>query len=246
MIIAIQEHWLDNNSISKRGMINDEFSYFGVSGMTECLSTGLMTGRPFGGVAFLWHKAIADNVNIISYDDEGCCLALSVYIDTYTLLLITVYFPCRDSSIEYRNCISKCCGFIQSVIDFMSETCRIIIIGDTNFTCELTNVGFNIFSSLLSEYSLANCGHLSDKQNTYVNVYLQQASCIDHIFGSSVLLPDKVKIQVMDSVINHSDHRPVSCCIKLHKPASTTISADRYKIEAIYSNCDSMGQGKLR
>jgi hypothetical protein len=49
-----------------------------------------MTGRPFGGVAFLWQKAIADNVKKVSNDDEGRCLASSVHTRSYALLLIAV------------------------------------------------------------------------------------------------------------------------------------------------------------
>jgi hypothetical protein len=41
---------------------------------------------------------------------------------------------------------------------------------------------------------------------------------------SYVLLPEIVKIQVIDSVINHSDHRPVSCRIKLHNPPAQPLA----------------------
>jgi hypothetical protein len=39
-IIAIQEHWLHTNMMSKLSCINDNFAFHGVSGMSERLATG--------------------------------------------------------------------------------------------------------------------------------------------------------------------------------------------------------------
>ena len=55
-IIAVQEHWLDSSNIYKLGLINSDFRYYGISGMSACEAKYIRKGRPFGGVAFLWHK----------------------------------------------------------------------------------------------------------------------------------------------------------------------------------------------
>ena len=51
-IIAIQEHWLSNHNMDKLNTINTIFNVFGVSGMNSMLSSSLLRGTPFGGVAF--------------------------------------------------------------------------------------------------------------------------------------------------------------------------------------------------
>ena len=52
-IIAVQEHWLRTDSLNKLGLIDLDFNFHAVSGMTYAVSHGIIRGRPFGGVGFL-------------------------------------------------------------------------------------------------------------------------------------------------------------------------------------------------
>src|SRR6188768_2390530 len=63
-IVLLQEHWLSDNDLLKLGSIDNDFCFIGVSSMTEKLSSGILAGRPFGGVAILWNKSIT-NTKII-------------------------------------------------------------------------------------------------------------------------------------------------------------------------------------
>jgi hypothetical protein len=45
--------------------------------MHHKLSSQIYTGRSFGGVGFLSHRALANQVKIIDYDDDGRCLITS-------------------------------------------------------------------------------------------------------------------------------------------------------------------------
>jgi hypothetical protein len=51
LVVAVQEHWLDNDNMYKLRLANDDYLCFDVSGMSDRLASGLVCGRPFGGVA---------------------------------------------------------------------------------------------------------------------------------------------------------------------------------------------------
>lgn len=50
-IVALQETWLLPHDLSVLGNIHDEFEYTGKSAVDT--SAGILTGRPYGGVAVL-------------------------------------------------------------------------------------------------------------------------------------------------------------------------------------------------
>ena len=47
-IIAVQELWLRPDECYKIGLINHNFNFHAVSGMTEVIANGIIRGRPFG------------------------------------------------------------------------------------------------------------------------------------------------------------------------------------------------------
>jgi len=54
--------------------------------MTGALSTGYLTGRPHGGVGFIWHKSLGNRVPIIGSDSTKQCIATKLNIpDSFQL-----------------------------------------------------------------------------------------------------------------------------------------------------------------
>ena len=49
IIIALQEHWLRPDKLSTLGLISEGVSYYGASGMSRDMSSGILQGRPYGG-----------------------------------------------------------------------------------------------------------------------------------------------------------------------------------------------------
>ena len=62
-IVALQETWLMPHDIHFLNDIDDSFSFTGKSAVDT--STGVITGRPYGGVALLWRKAVFSAVSVI-------------------------------------------------------------------------------------------------------------------------------------------------------------------------------------
>src|ERR1700743_1948336 len=67
-IILLQEHWLSSNDLYKLDSVNDKFNCHGVSAMDEKLSSGILVGRPFGGVAILWKNELSNFITIVESD----------------------------------------------------------------------------------------------------------------------------------------------------------------------------------
>jgi len=67
-VIAVQEHWLSDYGLMKLNDIDINYRSDAVSPTTGALSTGYLTGRPYGGAGFIWHKSIDNMVWILGSD----------------------------------------------------------------------------------------------------------------------------------------------------------------------------------
>ena len=71
-IIVVQEHWLTENELNKFSLINSDFSFYAASGMNDAVSQGLLVGRPFRAVGFLWRRSLDSCIQFIAKDENGC------------------------------------------------------------------------------------------------------------------------------------------------------------------------------
>jgi len=56
-VITLPEHWLTPDNLTKFEQHFTDYFWFGCSAMSSCLETGMLRGRPFGGVVTLVKKA---------------------------------------------------------------------------------------------------------------------------------------------------------------------------------------------
>ena len=56
-VICMQEHWLSSDNITKLVGVSDEYIVFGDSAMLAETSSGILYGRPYGGVAIFLRRA---------------------------------------------------------------------------------------------------------------------------------------------------------------------------------------------
>jgi len=149
--------------------------------------------------------------------------------------MIIVYFPCYSNTSEYWNDLGFCMGFIESILS--SYTDEVIILGDFNFPCTLSNAAFVRCMDTLKEYSVCDCDEYitGDNPNTYVNEALGHKSLIDHIFMSKTLMVHIEQMHVMDYPSNLSDQLPLVCklSVDVHNPVSTTHSTVKHQITKV-------------
>jgi len=99
-IIFVQEHWLPSFSFDKLHSICDDMVCYASSAMDDDVSTGVLHGRPFGGVAIFVKKSVCSGMKLISKHSRFIIIQIG---DT---VLINVYLPCSGSDNwedEYRG-----------------------------------------------------------------------------------------------------------------------------------------------
>jgi hypothetical protein len=67
-IVLVQEHWLGSADFNKLD-VSPNHMVFASSAIDNVLSSGVLQGRPFGGVAVLVHKSFAIAAKLIYKSD---------------------------------------------------------------------------------------------------------------------------------------------------------------------------------
>ena len=84
-IFMLQEHWLTPANLCKYDMFSDYFS-FGCSAMAKQVESGLLVGRPFGGVIIMVKMTCA----IL----QKLCIAMSGMLSLLCLIMFSLVFIC--------------------------------------------------------------------------------------------------------------------------------------------------------
>ena len=200
-IFFCQEHWLCPANLHR---FDDHFSgyfSFGSSAMAARIESGILFGRPFGGVTFLIKKCLRTCIEKIHSDERYAVIKIGNY------LCFNVYFPCvgtRDRFLLCEALLNDIWSWIQRYQD-----CKYIIAGDFNTDLNSTDNVAQQINSFINSAKMCRCDALfplSD-QATYVNVALNQQSYIDYFLTSSH--SDVLTFDIIDPDINFSDHLPI-------------------------------------
>jgi len=200
-IILLQEHWLTpDNLIKFEHHFSDYFS-FGSSAMTGCLQSGMLRGRPFGGVVTLIKKALRGYTQTIHCEDRFVVVRFANY------LIVNVYLPCSGTKDRELLC-SSILADVNSWREQFIE-CNFIMAGDLNINLDTCDTVASYVNNFAKSCSLYRCDDIfsGQKVSTYVNIALGQESCIDYILTSC---PENVSdFVVLDPDLNYSDHLPL-------------------------------------
>ena len=200
-IFMLQEHWLTPTNLCSFEKHFDLYFAFGSSALVNCVESGMLRGRPFGGVMTLINKKVRKNTITIHCEERF------VVIKVFNILLVNVYCPCSgtaDRSLIYECLLSDIMTWRNRFSD-----CECVIAGD--FNCDLD--GSDAISRLLRDFihngSLTRCDDIFPDQKvpTYVNESLRLQSRIDYVLTSDT---DAVNnFVVIEPNINFSDHLPI-------------------------------------
>ena len=117
--------------------VHDDYNCHVVSAMDDVLSKGVLKGRSFGSVGFLWHKCVSRNIQVLKSDTCGRCL-IKLNFESKAILLFNLYLPYFESSADYLSELTFYLGFIDDILEPVSHT-DIVILGDTNFPVNMNN-----------------------------------------------------------------------------------------------------------
>ena len=122
-VFLIQEHWLTDANINKFDIFTDYFS-FGCSAMNRQTESGILVGRPYGGVIALIKNVFRHQTTTVHCDDRFLIVTIANY------LLVNVYLPCKGTANRTELCDSLLCDIWSWRERFMNYEC--IIAGDMN------------------------------------------------------------------------------------------------------------------
>ena len=175
-VILLQETWLPRQSLSFLDSINTNFFAHGHSTMD--LAEKIAVGRPYGGLAILWHKSLKSDI-IYNYDHS--IMGIKVDVGGSFLTLINVYLP--YCSAENEDKFIEELGKLNAFCDEIGSS-NICLIGDFNSSPT------NKFGPLLKEFSkdndLCHSDELLLSEGSYTFISGAHLSCtwIDHCLCS--------------------------------------------------------------
>lgn len=218
-ILFLQEHWLTPANLSKFEENFPMFMPFGSSAMRACVESGVLHGRPFGGVMTLVHKKWLRCTELV------CATDRYVVVIVGNLLLINVYMPCAGSPnrvLIYNDIFDNLSALVH---DYPEH--NIVVGGDINTDLNISNPVSDVCNRFCDEMKLDRCDELTNTGNrlsTYFNDTLNCGSTIDYFFISNKSIV--LDFDVIDHDSNLSDHRPIVLCCKGLVPNELSVKMD--------------------
>ena len=116
-VMFLQEHWLNCDNINKINNLHVNYAGFGESAMKKTTASGILCGRPYGGVSTLLRKSLCVDANCKLITER------MVIVSVCNSLFINVYLPCDDGSVEAYD----------QILDILSEASRVIDEGQFDY-----------------------------------------------------------------------------------------------------------------
>ena len=145
----LQETWLTKQTLDKLNDISDSHLPAGTY-VIDC-ADGVINGRPHGGTAILWSKAL--NASIF-YNDDKSIIGLKLSDSVSDYYFINAYLPycCTTNIDKYLSYL----GALEAMYKLLNSS-NIVVLGDFNASDS------NSFDKLLNDFCCNNNFKLSDK-----------------------------------------------------------------------------------
>lgn len=204
-VVCLQETWLLPFELPLLSEIDNNFSVTGKSSVN--LSTGVLRGRPHGGVAILWRKSVFKNVSIIKCQSERIVAIKATTNTNCDVLVLSVYMPTDQA--ENLPLFSQCLGELSAIIED-SQAEAVFMLGDFNahpcapFGDELLNC------CIQNNWICADIVKMGISSNSYT--YVSEAhGCrrwLDHCIVTEAGWQTVTNVQVLHDIF-WSDHYPL-------------------------------------
>ena len=222
-IILLQETWLFPHEFVKLSNIHRSFHAFSLSSMD--MGTGLVVGRPRGGLSILWRKSLSHLCKIVQFDDERI-LGLSLHIGDIKYMILNVYLPfcSQENWQEYLLYMGK----LTSIVD-STEADGFAVIGD--FNSDPYKSTHRYFFRELEQFYIgrdlvmADTCRLAEGSYTHINNGNLSRSWLDHCIVSPMLNEALTNVSI-DNTYCGSDHFP------MHLNFNIQLTYKKYEIEA--------------
>ena len=201
-VFLLQEHWLTPANLFKFAENFPTYQCFGSSAMASCVETGVLYGRPFGGVAILVRNQLRNFCQLV------CAAERFMIVTIGNLIIVNVYLPCVgtvDRVVVIEELLTTLLDWVPSVRG------RVLLFGgDFNTDLDVVNPVSNLINRFIVDNGLHRCDSLLVNANnrcTYFNESQGSQSAIDYFLASDLRMVSMCEI--LDLNINLSDHAPV-------------------------------------
>ena len=236
-LMFLQETWLLTSNLATLGSIHESYLFCGTSAVPE---GSLVKGRPFGGVAVLWRKDIAESVTVVK--NINCARICSVELkgklhgNERDFILINVYCPVdnrRKSHVD--DDLLGCFDAIDQLMERYPNHC-VILGGDMNMDLRRGNAHDKFLRCFCSDKGLQDVWLLEkvDLCETYSDYFNDSASCIDRFVVSQCLAPLVTVCKTCDYADNPSNHSPVSIDVSVSLDYSNVLKIPHVKSTTEY------------
>ena len=150
-VIALQVTWLLDGNATYLSNFHNTYMYTEVSGV-DCKAR-ILTGRPYGGVAFIYKKSLRNRIVPIKSTNRRICGFVMKFNHLLSCLFVSMYLPCDNYSTyinsEYVQCIDDNEILINSIY------CNAVVCyGDYNTSFEITNGQTECLNNFISRNKL--------------------------------------------------------------------------------------------
>ena len=221
-ILCIQELMLTKQECVLLNSFNGDCYGYGVSPVDA--SSGIIRGRPFGGVGFIWKKQLDANIEIIECEfDWLCCIKISDSTKEYYLLNVYLPYECEDNRDRFNDCLAKLSVFADNI-----TSTYVTIVGDFNANISRQSVFGNALQKFCSDnnFIMADKETLPDDTYTYVSSAWGTTSWLDHVLCSLDAKQCTGNFEVCYDYIL-SDHHPIIGTIEVNIGTVHTADCNR-------------------
>ena len=188
------------------------------SGMEEASSSGILVGRPFGGVSITWSPDLNHLITPLSDFRHKRVVGAELKTVDLNVLLLCIYMPYFNPS-RRAECITETIdsiSMLETIID-QHPNHNVIIGGDFNMELNGTSPFGQMWKDFSTKRGLSFCNSFFPSNTvTYHHKSLNQKKWIDHFLVSPSLIKNNLSnFDVLDDGDNLSDHFPILMKMKI-------------------------------
>lgn len=233
-VVALQETWLLPHDLPLLSTIDDDFGCTGTSAVDT--AAGILSGRPYGGVAVLWRKSVFEKVSVIECDNVRVC-GIKATVSGKSIVICSIYMPTNsyDNIVEFTECL----GVVRSIVE-AEESMGVeafYLLGD--FNAHPNELFYNEMLDFCIEQDWL-CIDVNMCPTTTFTYHSDIHGCdrwLDHCIVTESARDTIVKVHVQYDVF-WSDHYPliVRCNLNKLKPKVNDLKANRHVNKVIWGD----------
>ena len=224
-ILLLQETWLYKFEDSIVSEVLAGSCCCSVSAMCET-EVGRQ-GRPYGGCMIIWKRSLTVPVYQINTLCNRVCAA-TINSDTINLLIINVYMPVDDGSLNSFNIFNDVINEINRLTQQYNDF-KTIIGSDLNIdlTSDKHSRNKDIFVDFLNDYSLLSSDNIFNNVSYTYESYNGTKSILDYFIFSENCLNEISNFSCLYDGNNLSDHFPISFSLTNDKSINYLMEGER-------------------